>query len=72
MIRNSQSFMKRGALFGTVLALVSFSLQAQNAEDLALTVNKSVVIEYPTDIARSTPAIRTCRRSSEHHARSPD
>jgi pilus assembly protein CpaC len=52
MIRNSYFFVKRGALCGAVLALVGVSLPAQNAEDLRLTVNKSVVIEYPSDVAK--------------------
>jgi pilus assembly protein CpaC len=43
---------KRGALCGAVLALVGVNLPAQNAEDLRLTVNKSVVIEYPSDVAK--------------------
>jgi pilus assembly protein CpaC len=41
---------KRGALCGAVWALFSVNLPAQNAEDLRLTVNKSVVIEYPSDV----------------------
>src|SRR5580658_8939250 len=52
MIRNSHLFVKRGALCGALLALVGVSLPAQNAEDLRLTVNKSVVIEYPSDVAK--------------------
>jgi pilus assembly protein CpaC len=51
MIRNSHlMIMKRGALCGAVWALLGVSLPAQNAEDLRLTVNKSVVIEYPSDV----------------------
>jgi pilus assembly protein CpaC len=50
MIRNSHLIVKRGALCGAVWALLGVSLPAQNAEELRLTVNKSVVIEYPTDV----------------------
>jgi pilus assembly protein CpaC len=50
MIRNSHLFVKRGALCGVLWALLSVNLPAQNAEELRLTVNKSVVIEYPSDV----------------------
>ena len=50
MIRNSNLFLKSGALCGAVWALLSVNLPAQNAEELRLTVNKSVVIEYPSDV----------------------
>jgi pilus assembly protein CpaC len=51
MMRNSHLIVKRGALCGAVWAvLLGVNLQAQNAEDLRLTVNKSVVIEYPSDV----------------------
>jgi pilus assembly protein CpaC len=52
MIRNSHLFVKRGALCGAVIALLGVNLPAQNAEDLRLTVNKSIVIEYPSDVAK--------------------
>jgi pilus assembly protein CpaC len=52
MIRNSHLFVKRGALCGAVLALLGANLPAQSAEELRLTVNKSVVIEYPSDVAK--------------------
>ncbi|HEY1758915.1 MAG TPA: pilus assembly protein N-terminal domain-containing protein [Bryobacteraceae bacterium] len=52
MIRNTHLFVKRGALCGAVWALLVVNLPAQNAEDLRLTVNKSVVIEYPSDVAK--------------------
>lgn len=52
MMRISHSFVKRGALCGAVWALLGVSLPAQNAEELRLTVNKSVVIEYPSDVAK--------------------
>src|SRR5579863_2616538 len=54
MIRNNYLFVKRGALCGAVLAgfIAGSNLPAQNAEDLRLTVNKSVVIEYPSDVAK--------------------
>src|ERR1700691_2273716 len=50
MIRNSHLIVKRGALCGAVWALLGVNLPAQNAEELRLTVNKSVVIEYPSDV----------------------
>ncbi len=50
MIPNSHLFVKRGALCGAVWALLGVNLSAQNAEELRLTVNKSVVIEYPSDV----------------------
>jgi pilus assembly protein CpaC len=55
MIRNSKLFVKRGALCGIVVwAMLGMSLPAQNAEDLRLTVNKSVVIDYPSDVQQIT------------------
>jgi len=50
MIRNSHLIVKRGALCAALLALLGVHLPAQNAEELRLTVNKSVVIEYPSDV----------------------
>ncbi len=72
MIRNSHSIVKRGALCGAVWALLGVSLPAQNAEELRLTVGKSVVIEYPTDVRQvytSNPDVVDSR--PEHHARDP-
>ena len=43
--------MKRGALCGAVLAAAGVEPgSAQSAEDLRLTVGKSVVIDYPSDV----------------------
>jgi pilus assembly protein CpaC len=59
MIRNCQLFVKRAlvkraGVCGAVLAALSMHLPAQNAEDLRLTINKSVVIDYPSDIQQIT------------------
>jgi pilus assembly protein CpaC len=51
MIRNTHLLMKRGALCGAVLTLMTAHLPAQSAEELRLTVGRSVIIEYPSDIA---------------------
>src|SRR5450755_1368143 len=51
MIRNIHLLMKRGALCGAVLTLLTAHLPAQSAEALRLTVGRSVIIEYPSDIA---------------------
>jgi len=52
MIRYSRLFLKRGALCGVLLAAVGVHLVAQSAEDLRLTVNRSIIIEYPSDVAK--------------------
>ena len=42
MIRNTHLLMKRGALCGAVLTLLTAHLPAQSAEELRLTVGRSV------------------------------
>src|SRR5580692_1613529 len=54
------SFLKRILLSGAVFALAAGPGCAQSAEDLHLTVGKSVVIDYPSDIRQistSSPEI---------------
>lgn len=52
MIRNRNLQKYRGVLFCAVLALAGvLRLPAQTAEELRLTVGKSVIIEYPSDVA---------------------
>lgn len=51
MIRNSNLFVKRGVQCGAVLAFLAVGALAQEAEDLRLTVGKSIIIDYPMDVA---------------------
>ncbi len=52
MIRNRNLQKYRGVLFCAALALAGVvRLPAQSAEDLRLTAGKSVIIEYPSDVA---------------------
>ena len=54
------SFLKRILLSGAVFALAAGPGCAQSAEDLHLTIGKSIVIDYPSDIrqiATSDPTV---------------
>jgi Flp pilus assembly secretin CpaC len=62
-----QHFIQRGALLAALIGSSAAVVVAQSAEDLRMTVGKSVVIDYPSDIRQistSNPEILDARDSA--------
>ncbi len=69
MIRNRNLQKYRGVLFCAALALAGVvRLPAQSAEDLRLTAGKSVIIEYPSDVASVSTSTELKRESGQDRA----